>query len=85
MDDKIDRLLSDIPASDLTAVARSATGDGTATLSGTSGIIDDCTVYGMPKAVIENQLVDRILPLGKIAPAIARHVRRSRRSSEKGS
>ena len=41
---------------------------------------DDCTVYGMPKAVIEKDLADRILPLGKIAPAITRHIRRSRRS-----
>lgn len=39
----------------------------------------DCVVYGMPKAVIEQQLADRVLPLGKIAPAIARHVKRSRR------
>lgn len=41
---------------------------------------DDCVVYGMPKAVIEQSLADRILPLGKIAPAIVRHVKRSRRS-----
>ena len=41
---------------------------------------DDCVVYGMPKAVIEEGLVDRALPLGKIAPAIARHIARSRRS-----
>ncbi len=40
---------------------------------------EDCTVYGMPKAVIEADLADRILPLGKIAPAIMRHVKRSRR------
>ncbi len=42
---------------------------------------DDCVVYGMPKAVIEDNLADRVLPLGKIAPAIVRHVKRSRRSS----
>jgi two-component system chemotaxis response regulator CheB len=41
---------------------------------------DDCVVYGMPKAVIEEGLVDRTLPLGKIAPAIVRHIARSRRS-----
>ncbi|MGI9430242.1 MAG: protein-glutamate methylesterase/protein-glutamine glutaminase [Bythopirellula sp.] len=41
---------------------------------------DDCVVYGMPKAVIEQDLADRVLPLAKIAPAIARHVRRSRHS-----
>jgi two-component system chemotaxis response regulator CheB len=40
---------------------------------------DDCVVYGMPKAVIEEELADRVLPLGKIAPAISRHVKRSRR------
>ena len=41
---------------------------------------DDCAVYGMPKAVIEEDLADRTLPLGKIAPAIVRHLKRSRRS-----
>jgi two-component system chemotaxis response regulator CheB len=40
---------------------------------------DDCVVYGMPKAVIEQGLADRTLPLGKIAPAIVRHLKRSRR------
>jgi two-component system chemotaxis response regulator CheB len=42
---------------------------------------DDCVVYGMPKAIIDEGLADRVLPLGKIAPAIARHVKRSRRKS----
>jgi two-component system chemotaxis response regulator CheB len=41
---------------------------------------EDCVVYGMPKAVIDAGLADRVLPLGKIAPAIARHIHRSRRS-----
>jgi two-component system chemotaxis response regulator CheB len=41
---------------------------------------DDCVVYGMPKAVIENKVADRALPLGKMAPAIVRHIKRSRRS-----
>ena len=41
---------------------------------------DDCIVYGMPKVVIEEALADRVLPLGKIAPAMVRHVKRSRRS-----
>jgi two-component system chemotaxis response regulator CheB len=40
---------------------------------------DDCVVYGMPKAVIDANLADRILPLGKIAPAMVRHLHRSRR------
>ena len=39
---------------------------------------DGCVVYGMPKAVIEADLADRVLPLGRIAPAIVRHVKRSR-------
>jgi two-component system chemotaxis response regulator CheB len=38
----------------------------------------DCVVYGMPKAVIDQQLADRVLTLGKIAPAIVRHIKRSR-------
>lgn len=33
-------------------------------------------VFGMPKAVIDAGLANRILPLGKIAPAIMRHVHR---------
>jgi two-component system chemotaxis response regulator CheB len=40
---------------------------------------DGCVVYGMPKAVIEEDLADRVLPLGKMAPAIVRHIKRSRR------
>lgn len=38
----------------------------------------DSIVFGMPKAIIEAGLADRILTLGKIAPAIVRHVKRSR-------
>jgi two-component system chemotaxis response regulator CheB len=41
---------------------------------------DGCVVFGMPKVVIEKGLADRVLPLGKIAPAIVRHIKRSRRS-----
>ena len=33
-----------------------------------------CMVYGMPKAVIEQSLADRVLPLGRIGSAITRHV-----------
>jgi len=40
---------------------------------------DDCVVYGTPKAVIEAELADRMLPLGKIALAVVRHLNRSRR------
>lgn len=35
-------------------------------------------VFGMPKAISDAGLADRILPLGKIAPAILRHVTRTR-------
>ena len=38
---------------------------------------DDCIVYGMPKAIVDEGLSDRILTSGKIAPAIVRHVKRS--------
>jgi two-component system chemotaxis response regulator CheB len=41
---------------------------------------EDCVVFGMPKAVIDAGLADRVLPLGKIAPAIVRHVKRSGKS-----
>ena len=39
---------------------------------------DGCIVYGMPKATIDAGLADRVLPLGRIGPAIVRHVKRSR-------
>ncbi len=39
---------------------------------------DGCVVYGMPKATIEEGLADRVLPLGKIGPAIVRYLKRSR-------
>lgn len=87
----IDYLLrSAIPACDANILAVIMTGMGKDGMAGcqmlkdAGGYVfaqhqDDCTVYGMPRAVIESNLVDRVLPLGKIAPAIARHVRRSRR------
>lgn len=37
---------------------------------------DTCVVYGMPKAVIDEQLADRVLPLDRIAPHVMRRVRR---------
>lgn len=40
-------------------------------------------VYGMPKAVADAGLVDRVLPLGKIAPAITRHVHQSRTAARR--
>ncbi|MGI9516696.1 MAG: protein-glutamate methylesterase/protein-glutamine glutaminase [Pirellulaceae bacterium] len=43
---------------------------------------EDSVVFGMPKAVIEAGLADRVLTLGKIAPAILRHVKRSRRAQK---
>lgn len=42
---------------------------------------DDCVVYGMPKAIIDNNLADRILSIGRVAPAIVRHIKRSRRTT----
>jgi two-component system chemotaxis response regulator CheB len=41
---------------------------------------DGCAVYGMPKATIEEGLADRVLPLGRIGPAIVRHLKRSRQT-----
>ncbi len=38
---------------------------------------DDCVVYGMPKAIVDEDLADRVLTSGKIAPAIVRHLKRS--------
>ncbi|MEO1617661.1 MAG: chemotaxis response regulator protein-glutamate methylesterase [Planctomycetota bacterium] len=55
------------------------------TAGGTVFAQDESTsaVFGMPKAVIDAGLASRILPLGKVAPAIMRHVHRHavRRSS----
>ena len=39
---------------------------------------DGCTVYGMPKVVVEEQLADRVVPLEKIASWIVRIVEKSR-------
>jgi two-component system chemotaxis response regulator CheB len=36
-----------------------------------------CVVFGMPKAVMDGGLADRVLPLSRIAPAIVSHVERS--------
>lgn len=38
-----------------------------------------CVVYGMPKAIIDNDIADRVLPLSRIGPAIVSHLERSRR------
>jgi two-component system chemotaxis response regulator CheB len=35
-----------------------------------------CVVYGMPKAVIDDGIADRVLPLGRIGPAILSHLKR---------
>ncbi|MEM8884749.1 MAG: chemotaxis response regulator protein-glutamate methylesterase [Planctomycetota bacterium] len=37
-----------------------------------------CTVYGMPKAVIEDGIADRVLPLGRMGPGILNHVQKDR-------
>ena len=39
-----------------------------------------CAVYGMPKATIDEGLADRVLPLGRIGPAIVRYLKRSRQA-----
>jgi len=38
-----------------------------------------CVVYGMPKAIIDNDIADRVLPLSRIGPGIVSHLERSRR------
>jgi two-component system chemotaxis response regulator CheB len=38
---------------------------------------DSCVVYGMPKAVVEEQLTDQVVSLERLASAIARRVPRS--------
>ena len=38
-----------------------------------------CVVYGMPKAIIDDDIADRVLPLSRIGPAIVSHLERSRR------
>jgi two-component system, chemotaxis family, protein-glutamate methylesterase/glutaminase len=32
---------------------------------------ESCTVYGMPRAVVEARLVDDVMPLNRLASAIA--------------
>lgn len=39
---------------------------------------DSCVVYGMPKAVVEERLADRVIPLDRIAVRVLQRVRRSR-------
>jgi two-component system chemotaxis response regulator CheB len=68
----------------MTGMGRDGT-DGCQRLKQAGGFVfaqhqEDCVVYGMPKKVIEAGLADRVLPLGKIAPAITRHIHRSCRS-----
>ncbi len=43
----------------------------------------DCVVYGMPKAVIDEGIADRVLPLGRIGPAITRYVEQSLRAGRR--
>jgi len=37
-----------------------------------------CTVYGMPKVVIEDGIADRVLPLGRVGPGVVSHVQNVR-------
>ncbi len=65
----------------LTGMGRDGT-RGCAELKARGGYVfaqheDGCVVYGMPKSVIHEGLADRVLPLGKMAAAIVRHVKRS--------
>lgn len=39
---------------------------------------EGCTVYGMPKVIVEEQIADRVIPLEKMASWIARFVGKSR-------
>ncbi|AMV35409.1 Chemotaxis response regulator protein-glutamate methylesterase [Pirellula sp. SH-Sr6A] len=39
---------------------------------------EGCTVYGMPKVIVEEQLADRVIPLEKMASWIIRFVEKSR-------
>ena len=41
---------------------------------------DGCVVYGMPKAVIEAGVVDRVVPLQRMAFSVLKHVSFTRRS-----
>jgi two-component system chemotaxis response regulator CheB len=43
---------------------------------------EGCTVYGMPKAVVEQGLADRIVPLEMIGSSVVRHVRSGRRTRQ---
>lgn len=45
---------------------------------------DDCTVYGMPKSIIEAGLADKIVPLERIGRTVVRHVLRSRSGAAGG-
>ncbi len=68
----------------MTGMGRDGT-DGCSEIKRRGGIVfaqhgDGCAVYGMPKATIDEGLADRVLPLGKIAPAIIRHIKRCRQS-----
>jgi two-component system chemotaxis response regulator CheB len=40
---------------------------------------EGCTVYGMPKVVVEEQLADRVVPLPKMASWIVRLVDQGRK------
>ena len=40
---------------------------------------DDCVVYGMPRAIVNDGLADRTLSLAQMAPATLRHLKRSQR------
>jgi two-component system chemotaxis response regulator CheB len=86
--DYLIRSVADVLNGDALAVIMTGMGrdglDGCVQLKQSGGHVfaqheDGCVVYGMPKAVIEENVAERALPLGKIAPAVVRHINRSRR------
>jgi two-component system chemotaxis response regulator CheB len=54
--------------------------DGAHAVKGAGGRVlaeaeSTCTVYGMPRAVVEAGLADRVLPLDQLATAVAEELR----------
>jgi two-component system chemotaxis response regulator CheB len=43
-----------------------------------------CAVYGMPKAIIDSDLADRVLPLGRVATAITAHLDKTTGRARRG-
>ena len=74
----IDTLAGDVVAVMMTGMGRDGT-EGCRELKRRGAYViaqhpDGCTVFGMPKSVIDEKLADEIVPLNQIAPAILRQV-----------